>query len=164
MATFLASFVMDFVGRVHLLIIGMIGRMVILMITFGLEYAEHMGINNRLAENLLACSLSSSTQEAWKRLYMCTALRSSPPTSARREWRSRCSARCFRLWYSLKQVHVTILWRHFLETKGLSLEDINTTFGNEVAAHFSNLRDYSSRNYESNKGRYLTQRVHSTAG
>ncbi|KAG1796520.1 hypothetical protein EV424DRAFT_552465 [Suillus variegatus] len=108
-------------------------------ITLGLEYAEHMGINNRSAENLLACS--SSTQEGM----------------------------AFSMFGPLLSTVVFLeagschdLWRHFLE--GFSLEDINTTFGDEVAVHFSNLRDYSPRNYKPNKGRYLTQRVHGTTG
>ncbi|KAG1719299.1 general substrate transporter [Suillus lakei] len=174
MANFLASFVMDYVGRVRLLIIGMIGCMITLSLECAME-AEYMGTDNRIGNSLgvffIFCFIFfyAGGIDATSYVY-CSEIF---PTHIRSQGMAFSMIGTFLStvvfleagptalsnirWYyyvmfiCLTAVHVTILWRYFPETKGLSLEEINARFGDEVAVHFSEAEDDdSSRNYESN--------------
>ncbi|KAG2345534.1 general substrate transporter [Suillus weaverae] len=157
MANFLASFVMDFVGRVRLLIIGMIGCMVTLECAME---AEYMGTNNLVGNSLgmffifcfiffYAGGIDATSYVYYSEIFP-THIRSQGMTfSIIGTFLS--TVYCYVMFICLTAVHVTILWRHFPKTKGLSLEEINMRFGDEVAAHFSEAGyDDSSRKYESN--------------
>ncbi|KAG0707359.1 general substrate transporter [Suillus ampliporus] len=147
MANFLASFVMDYVGRVRLLIIGMTGCIITLSLECAME-AKYMGTTNRTGNSLRgidATSYGMAFSMIGTFLSTVVFLEAGPTALSSIRWYYYVMFIC------LTAVHIAILWRYFPETKGLSLEEINMMFGDEVAVHFSEAgEDGSSRNHESN--------------
>ncbi|KAG6372302.1 general substrate transporter [Boletus reticuloceps] len=171
-ANFLAAFVMDYVGRVRLLIIGLTGCMITLALECVMEsqYASpHAHITNALgvlfiflfiffyaggidATSYVYCSelfpthiRSQGMAFSMMGTFLSTVifLEAGPTALEKIKW-----------WYyvmfiGLTVIDVVVIWRWFPETKGLSLEEINGLFGDEVAVHFSDIqREAQSRGSE----------------
>ncbi|EIW82727.1 general substrate transporter [Coniophora puteana RWD-64-598 SS2] len=159
-ANFLASFIMDYVGRVRLLIIGLTGCMVSLSLLSAME-AQFAGTTNRVGNSLgvlfvftfiffyaggidatsyVYCSEIFPTHVRSQGMafsligtFLSTIvfLEAGPTALANIQWRYYIMFICLTL------LDIIIIWTYFPETKGLSLEEINARFGDEVAVHFS---------------------------
>ncbi|KAH7928789.1 general substrate transporter [Leucogyrophana mollusca] len=159
-ANFVASLIMDRVGRVRLLLVGLIGCMVTLGLECAME-ALYAGTTNRTGNSLgvlfiftFICFYAGGI-DATSFVYCAeifpTHIRSQgmavsmagtflptivflgvgPTALATIKWRYYVMFIC------LTVVNTSVIWWCFPETKGLSLEEINGKFGDEVAIQFS---------------------------
>ncbi|KAH7907374.1 general substrate transporter [Hygrophoropsis aurantiaca] len=159
-ANFVASLIMDRVGRVRLLIIGLTGCMVFLSLECAME-ALYVGTTNHMGNSLgvlfIFCFICfyaggiDATSYVYCSEIFPTHIRSQGmavsmagtflptivflevgPTAL-----DRVGWKYYLLFICLTVVDIGVIWWYFPETKGLSLEEINVRFGDEVAVHFS---------------------------
>ncbi|KAF8444568.1 general substrate transporter [Boletus edulis BED1] len=171
-ANFLASFVMDYVGRVRLLIIGLTGCIITLALECVME-SQYASPNAHITNALgvffifLFIFFYAGGIDATSYVY-CSELF---PTHIRSQGMAFSMMGTFlstvifleagptalekiRWWYyvmfiGLTVIDVAVIWRWFPETKGLSLEEINGLFGDEVAVRFFDIqREAQSRGSE----------------
>ncbi|KAH7928765.1 general substrate transporter [Leucogyrophana mollusca] len=159
-ANFVASIIMDRVGRVRLLTVGLTGCMTFLGLECAME-ALYAGTTDRTGNSLgvlfifcficfyaggidatsyVYCSEIFPTHIRAQGMAVSMAgtflptivfLEVGPTALATVGWRY------YLLFICLTVVNVAVMWWYFPETKGLSLEEINIRFGDEVAVHFS---------------------------
>ncbi|KAH7910574.1 general substrate transporter [Hygrophoropsis aurantiaca] len=159
-ANFLASVLMDHVGRVRLLIIGLTGCMLSLSFECAME-AQFAGTSNRTgnafgvffiftfiffyaggidATSYVYCSEIFPTHIRSQGMafsmigtFLSTVvfLEAGPTALAHIRWNY------YIMFIGLTVVDIAVMWYYFPETKGLSLEEINAKFNDEVAVHFS---------------------------
>ncbi|KZT57700.1 sugar transporter family protein [Calocera cornea HHB12733] len=173
-ANFFASFIMDRVGRVRLLIIGLTGCMISLACESAMT-AQYAGTSNATgnafgvvfifffiffyasgidATSYVYCSeifpthiRSQGMAFSMVGTFLSTVayLDAAPTALANIQWRFYLFFIC------MTAVNIAIMWRYFPETKGLSLEEINGKFGDEVAAPLAEEMRAASEKNESEK-------------
>lgn len=154
---FLASFIMDYIGRVRLLIIGLTGCMISLSLQTAMT-AQFAGTSNTTGNSMgvffiftfisfyaggidatsyVYCSeifpthiRSQGMAFSMVGTFLSTIvyLEAAPTALANIQWRFYVFFIC------MTALNIAIMWWFFPETKGLSLEEINGKFGDEVAA------------------------------
>ncbi|KAH7921398.1 general substrate transporter [Leucogyrophana mollusca] len=165
-ANFLASVLMDHVGRVRLLIIGLTGCMLSLSLECAME-ARFEGTSDRVgnalgvffvftfiffyaggidATSYVYCSEIFPTHIRSQGMafsmigtFLSTVvfLEAGPTALAKIKWNY------YIMFIGLTAVDIAVMWYYFpennrfIQTKGLSLEEINIRFSDEVAVHFS---------------------------
>ncbi|KIJ68169.1 hypothetical protein HYDPIDRAFT_107835 [Hydnomerulius pinastri MD-312] len=159
-ANFLASFVMDYVGRVRLLLIGLTGCMlslslecamesqyastsshttnalgVFFVFTFiffyagGIDATSYVYCSELFPTHIRAQGMAFSMVGTF--LSTVVFLEAGPTALGAIKWGY------YVMFIGLTVVDIWVMWRWFPETKGLSLEEINGLFGDEVAVQFS---------------------------
>jgi len=164
---FVASLLMDRVGRVRLLLWGLTGCMLSLALQCAME-ATYVGTTNRVGNSLgvffifcfiffyasgidatsfVYCSEIFPTQIRPQGmafsifgLFLSTVvyLEAGPTAIATIKWRY------YLMFTILTAFNIVVVWRFFPETKGLSLEEINAQFGDEVAAERMDINEPKS--------------------
>ncbi|OAA59741.1 General substrate transporter [Niveomyces insectorum RCEF 264] len=178
LGNFVCSLLIDRVGRVRLLLIGITGCMVSLIFEAAID-AQYTGSDNEpalragvffmfLYITFYGCCIDANTfvycseifpshfrayGNAWS---LCTLFLSSmvyleaaPTAFAVIGWRY------YLLFICLSALNIAIIWYYFPETKGLSLEEIGEVFGDDVAVHITHLtaaeREQLDRNIDAEK-------------
>ncbi|KZO90717.1 general substrate transporter [Calocera viscosa TUFC12733] len=171
---FLASFIMDYMGRVRLLIIGLAGCMIVLSCESAMT-AQFAGTSNMTgnafgvlfifmfiffyasgidATSYVYCSEIFPTHIRSQGMgfsmvgtFLSTViyLDAAPTALANIQWRFYLFFIC------MTAINIAIVWYSFPETKGLSLEEINGQFGDEVAAPLAEEMRADSEKQESEK-------------
>lgn len=157
---FVCSLVMDHIGRRRLLLLGLCGCMVMLSIEC-IMFSQFGGTNNHVGNSIgvfvifcfiffyaggidatsyVYCSEIFPTHVrsegmAWSMIgtFLSTILYVGvgPLALAEVKWKY------YLLFISLTAIDIAVIWRWFPETKGLSLEEINSKFGDEVAVRLN---------------------------
>jgi len=171
-ANFLASVLMDHMGRVRLLLIGLAGCMVTLSLECAM-FAQFGGTDDRVGNSLgvffifcyiffYAAGIDATSYVycseifpnhvrsegmAWSMIgtFLSTILylEVGPVALAAVKWKY------YLLFISLTLIDIVVIWKLFPETKGLSLEEINGKFGDEVAVHLGEDKDRAREYRES---------------